>query len=259
MPRARACRMSRSAAPLALRVAIDQLAGPEDVDVSAVRRHLGDDIGGVLSKPHGPSTPDPPPGHRHPAPTTATVSVYRDAVPKSVVPLDRRANGVRPRCAACPERPSNTAGQHTPQPFGRFSRQIPGALARLRGMRNPDARAHPAYDVAVLGGRLSAGLLGAVLSRRGVRVPLMSTPGDLSELVGEATMPYTDGRLRPVHRVARTAPWRRRHEPRPGMPHHRPGIRPGRPSPLTTATDRGGRFSRRADQPPTARHTREAP
>ncbi|SEQ90218.1 FADH2 O2-dependent halogenase [Streptomyces sp. yr375] len=58
-------------------------------------------------------------------------------------------------------------------------------------MRNPEARADPAFDVAVLGGRLSAGLLAAVLARQGVRVLLVNPPGDLHAPAGETTVPYT--------------------------------------------------------------------
>jgi FADH2 O2-dependent halogenase len=72
-------------------------------------------------------------------------------------------------------------------------------LAMLRSMNaspladGRTAAADPAetYDVAVLGGHLSAGLLGAVLARQGVRVLLVDAPDDRSERSGETTVPYT--------------------------------------------------------------------
>ncbi|WP_340557422.1 NAD(P)/FAD-dependent oxidoreductase [Streptomyces sp. GSL17-111] len=47
------------------------------------------------------------------------------------------------------------------------------------------------YDVAVLGGTLAAGLLGAVLARQGVRVLLVGAADDRSAPSGETTVPYT--------------------------------------------------------------------
>lgn len=47
------------------------------------------------------------------------------------------------------------------------------------------------YDVAVLGGHLTAALLGAVLARQGVRVLLVPAPGEGDEPAGETTVPYT--------------------------------------------------------------------
>ncbi|MBW1599702.1 NAD(P)/FAD-dependent oxidoreductase [Streptomyces sp. JJ38] len=55
----------------------------------------------------------------------------------------------------------------------------------------PDADASAPYDVAILGGTLSAGLLGAVLARQGVRVLIARAPGDADEPSGETTVPYT--------------------------------------------------------------------
>ncbi|KRV49597.1 hypothetical protein AQ490_19955 [Wenjunlia vitaminophila] len=47
------------------------------------------------------------------------------------------------------------------------------------------------YDVAILGGSMAAGLLGAVLSRQGVRVLLVGAADDDSDPAGETTVPYT--------------------------------------------------------------------
>jgi tetracycline 7-halogenase / FADH2 O2-dependent halogenase len=47
------------------------------------------------------------------------------------------------------------------------------------------------YDVAILGGTASAGLLGAVLSSQGVRVLIVGAANDRSEASGETTVPYT--------------------------------------------------------------------
>jgi tetracycline 7-halogenase / FADH2 O2-dependent halogenase len=60
----------------------------------------------------------------------------------------------------------------------------------------PDAAGDPGpqpydCDVAVLGGHLTAGLLGAVLARQGLRVLLVGAPGDGTEPAGETTVPYT--------------------------------------------------------------------
>lgn len=57
----------------------------------------------------------------------------------------------------------------------------------------PAAAADPAetYDVAVLGGHLSGGLLGAILARQGLKVLLVDAPGDRTERSGETTVPYT--------------------------------------------------------------------
>ncbi|MCL7424519.1 hypothetical protein [Streptomyces sp. YS415] len=47
------------------------------------------------------------------------------------------------------------------------------------------------YDVAILGGTLAGGLLGAVLSKQGVRVLLVPAAHDRTEASGETTVPYT--------------------------------------------------------------------
>ncbi|GAB2589432.1 tryptophan 7-halogenase [Streptomyces capparidis] len=47
------------------------------------------------------------------------------------------------------------------------------------------------FDVAVLGGHLASGLLAAVLARHGVRVLLVDTESDVTEVAGETTVPYT--------------------------------------------------------------------
>ncbi|MTE21409.1 hypothetical protein F0L17_20290 [Streptomyces sp. TRM43335] len=68
------------------------------------------------------------------------------------------------------------------------TRNSAGATARDRARP-----ADPAdlYDVAVLGGTLSAGLLGTVLARQGLRVLLVGAPRDHTEPSGETTVPYT--------------------------------------------------------------------
>jgi FADH2 O2-dependent halogenase len=53
------------------------------------------------------------------------------------------------------------------------------------------AETGPPYDVAVLGGHLTAGLLATVLARQGVRVLVVPAPGDGAEPAGETTVPYT--------------------------------------------------------------------
>jgi len=47
------------------------------------------------------------------------------------------------------------------------------------------------YDVAVLGSHLTAGLLGAVLARQGLRVLLVPVADGAGETAGETTVPYT--------------------------------------------------------------------
>ncbi|TMR02610.1 hypothetical protein ETD83_12260 [Actinomadura soli] len=47
------------------------------------------------------------------------------------------------------------------------------------------------YDVALLGGHLATGMLGAVLARQGLRVLVVAAPGDRTEVSGETTVPYT--------------------------------------------------------------------
>jgi FADH2 O2-dependent halogenase len=65
----------------------------------------------------------------------------------------------------------------------------------MKAIKSPgNARtADPAekYDVAILGGTLSAGLLGAVLSRQGVRVLIIRGADDDGAPSGETTVPYT--------------------------------------------------------------------
>ncbi|HEY5836343.1 NAD(P)/FAD-dependent oxidoreductase [Streptomyces sp.] len=57
--------------------------------------------------------------------------------------------------------------------------------------RPATAGSPPPYDVAVLGGHLTAGLLAAVLARQGLRVLVVAAPGDGTEPAGETTVPYT--------------------------------------------------------------------
>ncbi|WP_338895259.1 hypothetical protein WBG99_05690 [Streptomyces sp. TG1A-60] len=62
--------------PLALQVAVDQLAAPED---PMCQRSGGTSVTTSVvsfSSRHSRSAPDPPPGKRHPTPTMATASVY---------------------------------------------------------------------------------------------------------------------------------------------------------------------------------------
>lgn len=58
---------------------------------------------------------------------------------------------------------------------------------------NTRRRPDPAetYDVALLGGHLATGLLGAILAGQGLRVLLVRSSSDAGELSGETTVPYT--------------------------------------------------------------------